>query len=131
MTEDNVNHPKHYTFSKYEVLDVITKNNFIFAEGNVVKYLARSPFKNREIEDLKKAHFYLNYLLDNNLVELNNNKFGISNFNIDVLDDWKKSIEEDTINIIRLVFFKFYEKARNELHNLIIKKEMENSRDGK
>jgi hypothetical protein len=130
MSEDVVNHPKHYTFSKYEVLDVITKNKLIFAEGNVIKYLARSPFKNRELEDLKKAHFYLNYLLDNNLVELNNNKYGITNFSMDVLDDWKKSIDSDTINIIRLVFFKFYEKARDELYNLIIKKEMESVRRG-
>lgn len=56
---DPVNHPKHYTFGKFEVLDVIEDWELGFHLGNVVKYVARAKYKGNEIEDLKKAQFYL------------------------------------------------------------------------
>lgn len=58
--EDNVNHPSHYTFSKYEVLDVLLewfpKNPLLW---QVAKYIARAEHKNNYFEDLQKARFYL------------------------------------------------------------------------
>lgn len=56
-----VNHPSHYTFGKYEVIDVIADWKLSFCEGNVVKYTARARHKGKELEDLQKARFYLNY----------------------------------------------------------------------
>ena len=57
--KDAVNQPSHYTFGKLEVIDVIEDWGLGFHLGNVVKYVARSPHKGRELEDLKKAKWYL------------------------------------------------------------------------
>jgi len=56
---DVVNHPSHYTFSTIEVLDAIEAWNLPYHLGNVVKYVARSAHKDKALEDLKKAKFYL------------------------------------------------------------------------
>ena len=56
---DSVNHPKHYNFSKFEVIDVIEEWGLGFNLGNVIKYIARADHKGKPIEDLKKAYFYL------------------------------------------------------------------------
>ena len=59
---DSVNHPKHYNFGKFEVIDVIEDWNFGFSLGNAVKYIARAGRKNsaKTVEDLQKAAWYLN-----------------------------------------------------------------------
>lgn len=61
---ERVNHPSHYNQGKYEVIDVIRDWGLDFTEGNVVKYLARSKYKESRIEDLKKARWYLDYLIN-------------------------------------------------------------------
>lgn len=55
-----VDHPKHYQ-SKHgvEAIDVIEEFNLNFHLGNVVKYILRAGHKNDELEDLKKARWYL------------------------------------------------------------------------
>jgi hypothetical protein len=61
INKEMVNHPSHYNFSKYEVIEVLDEwfsdNPLIW---QVVKYLARAKYKGNELEDLKKAQFYLN-----------------------------------------------------------------------
>lgn len=42
-----------------EVIDAIEDWNLGFHEGNVVKYVARAKHKDNELQDLKKARFYL------------------------------------------------------------------------
>ncbi|HZK01029.1 MAG TPA: DUF3310 domain-containing protein [Tissierellaceae bacterium] len=61
---DNVNHPSHYTFGQYEVLDVIEDWDLPFHLANVIKYIARAKHKGNEIQDLLKAQFYLNRYVD-------------------------------------------------------------------
>ena len=56
---DMINHPPHYTQGKIEPIDVIEDWKLSFKLGQVVKYVARAPFKGSEIEDLKKARWYL------------------------------------------------------------------------
>ena len=56
---DNVNHPSHYNTGKIEVIDAIEDWRLGFHEGNVVKYIARAKHKRHELEDLKKAKWYL------------------------------------------------------------------------
>lgn len=58
---DPVNHPFHYTFM-YEVCDIIMDWKLSFIRGQVVKYVARAGKKDgvSELEDLKKAAWYLN-----------------------------------------------------------------------
>jgi hypothetical protein len=51
--------PDHYQFDGIQVIDLTEQMNF--NRGNVIKYVARAGRKDpqREIEDLKKARFYL------------------------------------------------------------------------
>ena len=60
---NNVNHPKHYTNGKIEPIDYINGNNMDYLEGNIIKYISRYKFKNG-VEDLEKARFYLNMLIE-------------------------------------------------------------------
>ena len=62
MKNDNVNHPSHYTDGKIEVIDFIEDKCLNFHRGNAVKYIARAGKKNpeKEVEDLKKAAWYIN-----------------------------------------------------------------------
>lgn len=59
---DPVNHPKHYTDGKIEVIDFIEDKGLDFCLGNAVKYISRAGKKDpaKEVEDLKKAAWYLN-----------------------------------------------------------------------
>lgn len=59
---DPVNHPSHYTDTKIEVMDYIEDKGFNFALGNAVKYISRAgkKDKNKTIQDLEKAEWYLN-----------------------------------------------------------------------
>lgn len=68
--EDKVNHPSHYTWLKelcgIEVIDITRHMDFCL--GNAVKYLLRAGHKSeegysnaqKEVEDLKKAVWYIN-----------------------------------------------------------------------
>lgn len=58
---DLVNHPSHYTFGRYEVIDVIHDWQLGFNLGNAVKYIARAGKKDPKklVEDLRKAVFYI------------------------------------------------------------------------
>jgi hypothetical protein len=58
-SDKNVDHPSHYTFSKIEVIDVIEAWDLGYRLSNVVKYIARAPYKGKYLEDLKKARWYL------------------------------------------------------------------------
>lgn len=58
-----INKPPHYNQGKIEVSDFIIDQRMNFLEGNVVKYVARHKLKNG-VEDLKKARWYLNKLID-------------------------------------------------------------------
>lgn len=56
-----VNHPPHYTTGKIEVIDFIEDQKLDFHAGQVIKYVARAGKKDpaKELEDLQKAHWYL------------------------------------------------------------------------
>lgn len=59
---DAVDHPAHYGGdTTYEVIKVLEAWGLGFHLGNTVKYIARAGKKNpaKEIEDLKKARWYL------------------------------------------------------------------------
>lgn len=59
MSNDTVNHPKHYNShpSGVECIDII--EHFSFNIGNAIKYLWRSGMKGDALEDLKKARWYV------------------------------------------------------------------------
>ena len=56
---NEINHPRHYNTGKIEVIDAIEDWSLGFHEGNVVKYVARAKHKGKELEDLKKAAWYM------------------------------------------------------------------------
>ena len=61
--KEQVNHPSHYNIGKIEVADAIHDWKLDFFRGNVVKYVVRAGHKDqsKELEDLKKAKWYLEY----------------------------------------------------------------------
>lgn len=77
-----VNHPDHYkSETGMEVIDVIEAFTFdlngieAFDTGNIIKYICRWKKKNG-IQDLKKAKWYLEHLINHaeKLEEENNNE---------------------------------------------------------
>lgn len=74
-SNENVNHPKHYTVGGIECIDAL-KAATTGLEGieavctaNAIKYLWRWKYKNG-VEDLKKAIWYINRII----YELNHNE---------------------------------------------------------
>ena len=65
MNKEQVNHPDHYGGSEnvYEAIKVIDAWDLGFSLGNTVKYISRAGKKNKEkeLEDLKKAAWYLEH----------------------------------------------------------------------
>ena len=54
-----VNHPPHYTAGGIETIDFIEAKNLNFRLANVVKYVSRASHKGKQLEDLRKAQWYL------------------------------------------------------------------------
>jgi hypothetical protein len=52
----------HTNASGIECIDVV--EHMTFCRGNAIKYVWRSGLKNDEIEDLKKAAWYINIEID-------------------------------------------------------------------
>ena len=70
--DDPVNHPKHYTDGRIEVIEYIEDKNLDFCLGNAIKYISRAgkKEKDKEIQDLRKAMWYIErriYELENNV----------------------------------------------------------------
>lgn len=57
--DDVVSAPSHYRAhpSGIEVIDITKHESFL--RGNVLKYVLRAPYKNNELEDMRKAQQYL------------------------------------------------------------------------
>ena len=72
--KEMVNHPSHYKNNKYEAIDVMLDifgkdKTLAFCELNAFKYLWRANNKGTNIQDKKKAIWYLN-----KYIELKENK---------------------------------------------------------
>ena len=63
-----VNSPPHYNQSGVECIDAIsaaTGDNFkYYLQGNIIKYLWRFDYKGKAVEDLNKAKWYLDKLIE-------------------------------------------------------------------
>lgn len=60
LAHDPVNHPPHYTDRVPGIEAIDVTEHFSFLRGNAIKYLWRAGLKGSEIEDLKKARWYIN-----------------------------------------------------------------------
>lgn len=56
---DNVNHPAHYEAGPFECVELTRL--YPFMGGNAIKYVYRHRLKGREVEDLRKALWYLDH----------------------------------------------------------------------
>ena len=59
---NSVDHPSHYNDGSIEVIDYIEDKNLGFCLGNAIKYISRAgkKYKDKEVEDLEKAIWYIN-----------------------------------------------------------------------
>lgn len=62
--KEAVDHPSHYNSGKIEVIDFIDDQKLNFSRGCVVKYVSRAKHKGNELEDLKKAMWYLQHEIE-------------------------------------------------------------------
>jgi hypothetical protein len=69
---DPVNHPKHYTSHPSGVECIEVTEHFNFNKGNAIKYIWRSSDKGKEVEDLRKARWYI----DREIARILNNAEG-------------------------------------------------------
>jgi len=56
---DAVNNPRHYTSHPSGVECIEIAEHMSFNLGNAVKYIWRASLKGKEIEDLRKARWYI------------------------------------------------------------------------
>lgn len=69
-TKELVNHPEHYNGdSEYECIKVLkawfSESEYRgFLRGNLIKYVCRLGKKDNEIQELKKARWYLDKLIE-------------------------------------------------------------------
>ena len=65
--------PDYYQKGNIEVTDFIIDQSMSFLEGNVVKYITRYKEKSG-IEDLRKARWYLEKMIEEQVKHSENNK---------------------------------------------------------
>ena len=61
--KEMVNHPSHYN-QGIETIEYIESWSMNFNTGNVIKYVTRAGYKDNQLEDLKKAMWYLQREID-------------------------------------------------------------------
>ena len=66
--KDMVDHPPHYNEGGLECIDYIKQqlgDQFpSYLEGSIIKYVHRHKYKDANIQDLEKARWYLNKLIE-------------------------------------------------------------------
>lgn len=72
QVNDVVNHPSHYTDGKFETIAAIESWRLGYHLGNAVKYISRAGKKSKdtELEDLRKARWYIKRYLDHHHQEV-------------------------------------------------------------
>ena len=65
LEKEEVTNPKHYDKVGFAIqpIEYITKNEFDFLEGNVIKYVSRYQHKGG-VNDLLKARTYIEFLIE-------------------------------------------------------------------
>lgn len=102
MVKDNVNHPVHYTQGGIECIEAIKAATIgktgveSFCVGNAIKYLFRYEEKNG-LEDVKKAQWYINRLIQELEEKKENNALHNLDINTgDCLDCANFNMDEDS-----------------------------------
>lgn len=66
---DLINSPQHYTAGGIETIDFMkakaSRDEYLgYLRLTVLKYLSRGPYKRNDLEDYKKARWFLNKLIE-------------------------------------------------------------------
>ena len=69
MNDDTVNNPPHYNAGGIEAIEAIeasmsSKEFLGYLKGAILKYIWRYTYKDRALEDLRKARWYLDKLIE-------------------------------------------------------------------
>lgn len=66
MENNQISHPLHYCFGKYDPVKVIRDWKLSFCLGNVLKHIARAGRKdgNSKLQDLLKAKQYIEFEIE-------------------------------------------------------------------
>jgi hypothetical protein len=59
VTDDNINHPPHYTSHPSGIECISITRHMGFNLGNVLKYVWRADLKGDDLADLRKAEWYI------------------------------------------------------------------------
>lgn len=72
QVNDVINHPSHYTDGKFETIEAIESWRLGYHLGNAIKYISRAGKKSKdtELEDLRKARWYIKRYLDHHRQEV-------------------------------------------------------------
>ena len=67
--KDPINRPTHYNYNwkgeqAIETYTYIRSWKMGYPESNIIKYVTRHPYKGKSLEDLKKARWYLDKLIE-------------------------------------------------------------------
>ena len=67
--QDPINHPNHYNVNwkgekAIETYTYIRSWRMDYPESNIIKYVTRHPYKGKSLQDLKKARWYLDRLIE-------------------------------------------------------------------
>lgn len=116
---DMVNHPPHYTFGKFEVINVLEAWKLPFHLANTVKYIARTGKKQKHVEDIEKARWYLKRYIDwrdkddFSICLKPYEKITLEN----VLNDWK--LDEMLAEVLKNIYYGNYFSALADLDDYI------------
>lgn len=115
-TDDEVNHPKHYTGHKADVECIMFTELLPSLAANAFKYVWRCDDKGNHTEDLEKALWYLNRAIES---DIDNRWFGrrLRNLVLEIIessdfDEWHKLVLS---KIIR----GYYASAYDEIADII------------
>lgn len=122
---DNVNHPQHYESQAIVLEPIEFYEKLSFCEGSVLKYCFRAGHKegSSEIEDLKKAQWYLNRVhLGLDIGEVAEEKF----YRLVPFLEFSKSKILQTASSLSVDFESFWSTLRLEIDRRIKSLEEEN-----
>ena len=65
---ESIKNPRHYTQGNIECIDAIHSalghEEFLsYCQGNVIKYVSRHKYKGKALQDLKKARWYIDRMI--------------------------------------------------------------------
>lgn len=106
---DNEIGGNHYEKLTIEPFKVIVEENMSFVAGNIVKYIARHTFKNKQ-EDIEKAYWYLDHF--------NENRDGVYLKNRNVENAFCEQFDPITKDLLILFFRRDFEKLKKNLREI-------------